>query len=76
MSKLYAVSYMDFFNNNLITEIHQANCWQDALMMHSNVVQCGEFEATIMTQDIEDAKEDAFNGDWLFDVVEVPSNAA
>lgn len=73
MSKLFAVSYMDFFTNNLVTEFHQAQCWQDALMMHSNVTQCGEFEAYLMTQEMEDAQEDAFNGDWLFDVKEVPS---
>lgn len=71
MSKLYAVSYVDFFNNNLTTELHRAVCWQDALMMHSQVAQCGEFEAHIMTQEMDEAKEEAFNGDWLFDVVEV-----
>lgn len=74
MSKLFAVSYMDFFNNNLITELHYADDWQDALSLHTKVVTDSEYMEFINAVDMEEAKEDAFNGDWLFDVVEVRDN--
>ena len=72
MSKLFAVSYIDFFNNDLVTEFHRADNWQTALELHTEVD--AEDTAHIRSMDIEDAKEEAFNCDWLFDVVEVPTN--
>lgn len=76
MSKLFAVSYIDFFNNELVTEFHRAANWQTALCLHTKVVNDAEYMDWLCGLDIEDAKEEAFNGDWMFDVVEVPSNAA
>lgn len=73
MVKLYAVSYMDFSNNDMTIEFHRGDCWQDALMQHTQTSWCAESEAAIRAQSMEDAQEDAFNGDWLFDVKEVPS---
>ena len=75
MSKLYAVSYMDFFNNDLIIEFYRAPDWQTALALHTKTVTDVEYMEHLYGMSMEDAKEEAFNGDWLFDVVEVPVNA-
>lgn len=74
MSKLFAVSYIDFLNNDLVTELHRAADWQTALSLHSKVVTDSEYLEHLGSLSIEDAKDEAFNGYWLFDVVEVPSN--
>lgn len=76
MSKLFAVSYIDFFNHELITEFHRADDWHTALCLHTKVCNDAEYMGWLGEMDIEGAKEEAFNGDWLFDVVEVPTNAA
>lgn len=76
MSKLFAVSYIDFFDKNLVTEFHRAANWQTALCLHTKVINDAKYTTWLCGLDIEDAKEVAFNSNWLFDVVEVPSNEA
>lgn len=73
MSKLYAVSYMDFFTNNLTTEFHRADNWSDALMMHTKMQTDEEYTSFLAAMSMQEAQCEAFNSDWLFDVVEVPS---
>lgn len=67
MSKLlYAVGAMSFFTNDLVIEFIEANSELEAVKKHSFGLDWLEFS------DIEDAKNEAFNGgDMLFDVKEI-----
>ncbi|MGL5706804.1 MAG: hypothetical protein ACRDDF_00845 [Aeromonas sp.] len=73
MSKLYAVSYMDFNNNDMTIEFHRADNWHTALALHTKVCNDEEYMGYLAGMPMEDAQYEAFNGDWLFDVKEVPS---
>lgn len=65
----YAVGYMDFFDNNLqVRVVDDATTWKDAW-----VKAFPEQTDNHLPDDIEEAKEYAFNRDWLFDVVEITS---
>ena len=67
----YAVAHMDFFNNILvckIVEVEDNQSWKDALAKAMNLKDSSELE---IDDFIETAKEDAFNQDWLFDVVKI-----
>jgi len=65
--KKYAVSYMDFFDNDLTTRIVEVDGdWKDALKE--------AFPRTsndIHGDEIEEVKDNAFDQDWLFEVVEI-----
>jgi len=65
--KQFAVAYMNFFSSSLSITFQQGETWKDAL---SAVIS---FDANDLSDDIEIAKEDAFNQDWLFDVKELPT---
>ena len=66
MSKLlYAVGAMSFFTNDLVIEFIEANSELEAVKKHSFGLDWLE------SSDIEDAKNEAFNGDMLFDVKEI-----
>ncbi len=66
--KTFAVSYFSFLNNQLKTKIVRATTWKDALAKTFK----GSESCADLTDDMEIAKEAAFNQDWMFDVVEVP----
>ena len=82
---LFAVSHIDWGNNGLVTEFHEAATWKEALRKHS--VYQGEYkESTVsekqddmnewfpgMPDDQEKAKQYAFDCDSMIEVVEVPA---
>jgi hypothetical protein len=62
----FAVAVIEFFSSELIIEFHEGTSWKDALMKHSKVSAGYELDDFIET-----AKQDAFDGDWRFDVKEI-----
>ncbi len=69
----YAVSYMNFCDNNLSTVIGEEDSpdWRDALHLHPEL---SSENPNDYPKDINDAKEWAFNSDFLFDVVLIEEN--
>ena len=68
--KYFAVAHMDFFDNDLKIEFVYANTWKEAFNI---AFPLGDYE---LPDDIEEAKTEAFNGDWMFEVTEVPGKIA
>lgn len=66
----YVVAHISFHDNDLSTVLVEAENWQQALAQHPAMASWGG--EWIAPDDIEDAKIEAFNCDFLFDVVEVP----
>jgi len=63
--KKFAVSYITFFDNMLLTKIVEANNWKEAL-------DKSEFMLGYELPDIyEDAQSEAFNCDSMFNVTEI-----
>jgi hypothetical protein len=62
--KRYAVATINFFDNILKIEFTEANTWKEALDI------CYHLDGYYLPDDIEEAKAEAFNGDWMFDVKE------
>ena len=74
----FAVSRIDWSNNNLVTEFHEAMTWKAALRKHSAYSEEEYADTTAewfadMPEDIEKAKQYAFDCDCMFEVVEVPA---
>jgi hypothetical protein len=69
----YAVAAMNFYDNSITIEFIDADDWKTALSKHNQFRDDNEEMGDIswMSDDIEIAKEDAFNADMMFDVVEV-----
>lgn len=65
-NSVYAVSYISFFDNSLKTKIVQAAGWKDALIKAFSIGDWNGFP-----DDMEEAKGEAFDGDWMFDVVAI-----
>ena len=65
-TKTFAVARISFFDNELKVKVVSAPNWRDALIGAFNVGDYDNFPDTI-----KEAKEAAFNNDWMFDVVEV-----
>ena len=60
----YAVAHIDLFEHDLKIEIVEASNWKEALEIFvSNVND--------LPDDLKEAKEEAFNQDWMFAVKEV-----
>lgn len=66
MSKLWAVGYLSFFDNDLIVEIVEGKDWIEAINNHSKIQYVKEEEESIDT-----AKTNAVDQDWTFDVKEI-----
>ena len=64
--KEYIVAALSFFENELIVKIVEANNWKGALAHHPLFLD----GVSWLSDDIEDAKEDAFGADIVFTVVE------
>lgn len=62
----FAVASMNFFDNNLKITFVKAENWKSAL---GQVEDLSNYE---LPDDLEEAKAEAFNGDWVFDVKELP----
>ena len=70
----YAVSYMNFWDNDLKIQIVEANDWKEALSKHTlfNKPEYPEdHDMSWISDNFETAKEDLSNADMLFDVVEI-----
>lgn len=63
----YAVAHMSFFDNDLKVKVVKgvAN-WKGAL------AEAFDITADDLPDAMEEAQEEAFNQDWLFDAVEIP----
>lgn len=69
----YAVAYTDEFNNVLSIEIVEADNWKDAFSMHSKM-HCDQEDNNNLDwlpDELEAAKEEAFNASIQFDVIEI-----
>ena len=61
---------MNFFDNDLKIEIVEAENWKEALLAHS-LLNGDDSWLSVLSDDIEDSKENVFDCDCMFDVVEV-----
>lgn len=66
MGKLWAVSFISFFDNELVTVFVYASNWKSAVN-NSNLLDGFE-----LPDDMEEAKQEAFNSSMMFNVAEVP----
>ena len=63
----FAVSYINFFDNNLITKIVSVEgTWRDALL--TAFPDMKEFQ---IPNNLKDAKTQAFDGDCMIEVMEI-----
>ena len=70
----YAVAAMNFFDNEITIKIVHADNWKDAVLQHPQYApteDTSEDEKTQFSDDIEDAKEEAFNMKSMFDVIKL-----
>lgn len=71
----YAVGYTNAFDNILTVKIVEAIDWRTALIDSGLLGRDKEGAANTVAslpEGMEEAKEEAFNQDWQFDVIEVP----
>lgn len=66
-NKLYVVSVINFFDNNLVTEFTKGKNWYEALHNHSKMLG----DQWLDDEDIEYAKYQAFNSNMMFEVKEL-----
>jgi len=70
--KTYVVSVISFFDNVLVSEKIEADSWKEALFKHSRMKDEDEpIGEDWLSDDINDAKMDAFNADFAFEVFEI-----
>lgn len=67
-TKTFAVGVINFFDNELIIEIVEAEDWKSALSLHSEV---DSSDLVLEASSLEEAKSLAFDADSAIDVVEV-----
>jgi len=61
----YAVAYVNFFDNDLQLRVVKARGWKQAV---SRAFDCAQH---LTSETLDEAKEEAFNQDWLFNVLEI-----
>lgn len=65
--QFWSVSYIDWMDHELTTVVVQADSWHKALVMHP---KCSPVDGFIYSDvSLEQAKNDAFNGDSMIEVV-------
>lgn len=71
--KRYAVAHTDSFENDLKIEIIEAEDWKSALSKHSKLLDenGNPDDNSWLPDNIEDAKQSAFDADFQFDVIEL-----
>lgn len=70
--KTYVVTVMNFFDNNMKSEKIEADSWKEALLKHSSMLnEDGSTSEDWLSETIEEAKNDAFNADFMFEVFEI-----
>lgn len=67
--KKFAVGHIDWFDNNLIIEIVEAEDWRSALLKHSKIDS--SWASDYFGKTLEDAKANAFDSDMMIDVIEI-----
>lgn len=74
--KRWAVSYVNFYDNELVTEIVVAQNWKIALVLHSKLAtEDWETFVNSIPETLEEVKEYFFNADCAIDVVEIPDES-
>ena len=69
---VYVVSTISFFDNIIFSEKIEAESWKEALLKHSKMRNEGEeIGYDWLPDDINTAKEEAFNADMTFEVLEL-----
>lgn len=70
---LFAVSYIDWFDNDLITEFHSGETWKEALAKHSRM-QREDMQGwiTVLPEDQSKVQLYNFDCDSMIEVVPVP----
>ena len=63
--KRFAVSHIHLMDNDLKSELIEADFWYEALCIYL------DYDPELDIKDIEKAKSEAFDQDWLFDVLEI-----
>ena len=63
--KRFVVSHIHLMDNDLKSEVVEADSWYEALCIY---LDC---DPELDTNDIEKAKDDSADQDWLFDVLEI-----
>jgi hypothetical protein len=66
MSK-FAVTYMNYFDNVMITKIVEAKTWMEALQTAFGIYEC----IKEVGDDQTNGQQAAFDQDWNFNVVEI-----
>lgn len=67
----YVVGYLNFYDNKLLVKsVDAAGCWKMALILSGYI---DKVVADTISNDFEQAKADAFDQDWTFDVKEIPN---
>lgn len=66
----YCVAFISFHNNELVQEIIEANSWKEALQKHSMI----DYDIKV-SDDMETAKVEFFDGDAVFSVIELPDTS-
>lgn len=70
---LFAVSYINWFDHDLITEFHSGATWKEALAKHSMLAQSPFAEdGEPIPDDLEKMKQLCFDCDCMIEVKEVP----
>lgn len=68
----YAVGIINFFDNDLIIEIIDGENWKDAFKKHTlNTGFTSDEIDEMFSDDLDLAKNDAFNMDMMIDVTEI-----
>ena len=73
MTKKFIVGFINFFENKLVVELVEAENWKDALARHSELLDenGNPDDNSWLPDDIEEAKQEGYNADFLFDVKEI-----
>jgi hypothetical protein len=70
--RTYVVTVMNFFDNDMKSEKIEADSWKEALLKHSSMLnEDGSIGEDWFSNTIEEAKNDAFNADLMFEVIEI-----
>ena len=73
----YAVAAMSFFENELKIEIVEAKDWFEALSKHSLFLEDGKIvDVSWIPNEINAAKDELFNADIVFDVIEIEGSVS
>lgn len=68
---MIVVSYVDLFNNEMQMKKVDANCWRGALLRCEDFFGKEGVETLVGAETLEEAKDFAFDFDYLFCIMEV-----